>query len=107
MKSAYDRFKIKRSQALDLEGFEGKKMDRINQDWRDPPTDEILALKLELEEDVKREKAERPPPEKKPKKGKATAAPEPPAPAAEPAAVEDLDAASTSAAGGMDQEELD
>ena len=32
---------------------------------------------------------------------------EAPEPHQEPAAVEDLDAASTSAAGGMDQEELD
>ena len=63
---------------------EGKKMDKIRAEWKDPPNDTIAARKRELEAEVEAEKKARPPPEKKPKRQKKGAAAPPPA--AEPEA---------------------
>jgi len=82
IKSAFDRFVKERSPALDVEGFEGKKMDKIRAEWKDPPNDTIAARKRELEAEVEAEKKARPPPEKKRQKKGAAAPP----PAAEPEA---------------------
>ena len=84
IKSAYHRFAAERSSSLDIEGFEGKKMDKIRAEWKDPPNDTIAARKRELEAEVEAEKKARPPPEKKPKRQKKGAAAPPPA--AEPEA---------------------
>ena len=82
IKSAFDRFVKERSPALDVEGFEGKKMEKIRAEWKDPPNDTIAARKRELEAEVEAEKKARPPPEKKRQKKGAAAPP----PAAEPEA---------------------
>ena len=74
IKSAYHRFAAERSSSLDIEGFEGKKMDKIRAEWKDPPNDTIAARKRELEAEVEAEKKARPPPEKKSKRQKKGAA---------------------------------
>ena len=97
IKSAFDRFAAERSSSLDIEGFEGKKMDKIRAEWKDPPTDEIAARKRELEAEVEAEKKARPPPEKKSKRQKKAAAAPPPA--AEPEAEAEM--------AGMQVEDVD
>ena len=97
IKSAYHRFAAERSSSLDIEGFEGKKMDKIRAEWKDPPNDTIAARKRELEAEVEAEKKARPPPEKKSKRQKGKAATPPPA--AEPQAEAEM--------AGMQVEALD